>query len=54
MTIDSLFNISQEVILITGVSGQLGNEYAKACLQRGGHVVGLDLQQSLGSIALSK
>ena len=54
MTIDTLFNINQEIILITGVSGQLGNEYAKACLQRGGHVAGLDLQQSLASDALSK
>jgi NAD(P)-dependent dehydrogenase (short-subunit alcohol dehydrogenase family) len=53
MIIDPLFNISQEVILITGVSGQLGNEYAKAFLQRGGRVAGLDLQQSLASDALS-
>jgi len=35
MSADSLFDVSREVVLITGVSGQLGNEYAKAFLQRG-------------------
>ena len=53
MIFDPLFDISQEVILITGVSGQLGNEYAKACLLRGGRVAGLDLHPSLASDALS-
>ena len=53
MIFDPLFDISQEVILITGASGQLGNEYAKACLQRGGRVAGLDLNRSLASDALS-
>ena len=54
MNYDPLYDISQEIIIITGVSGQLGNEYAKACLQRGGRVAGLDLFQSLTSETLSE
>ena len=54
MNIDPLFDITQEIIVITGVSGQLGSEYAKACLQRGACVAGLDLQRSLGSEELGK
>jgi len=53
MIFDPLFDISQEVIIITGASGQLGNEYAKACLFRGGRVAGLDLRTSLASDELS-
>ncbi len=53
MTFDPLFDISQEVIVITGASGQLGNEYARACLQRGSRVAGLDLHQSPAGEALS-
>jgi NAD(P)-dependent dehydrogenase (short-subunit alcohol dehydrogenase family) len=40
---DSLFDVGQECVLITGVSGQLGAEYAKAFLARGAKVVGLDV-----------
>jgi NAD(P)-dependent dehydrogenase (short-subunit alcohol dehydrogenase family) len=46
MTTDSLFDVSPEIVLITGVSGQLGIEYAKAFLQRGARVVGLDVRPS--------
>ena len=46
MSSDQLFDVSDEIALITGVSGQLGSEYAKALLQRGASVVGLDLQSS--------
>jgi len=53
MSPDSLFDISHEVVLITGVSGQLGNEYAKAFLQRGARVAGLDIQPSVVNDALS-
>ncbi len=53
MTTDTLFDVSGEIILITGVSGQLGGEYAKAFLDRGAHVVGLDLRPSAGSEALA-
>ena len=40
---DALFDVSQECALITGVSGQLGAEYANAFLKRGAKVVGLDI-----------
>jgi NAD(P)-dependent dehydrogenase (short-subunit alcohol dehydrogenase family) len=42
---DSLFDVSEECVLITGISGQLGGEYAKAFLERGAKVVGLDISQ---------
>jgi len=44
---DSLFDVSGEVVVITGASGQLGGEYAKAFLSRGSKVVGLDVRPSL-------
>lgn len=49
MTTDTLFDVSSEVVVITGVSGQLGSEYAKAFLANGASVVGLDLQSSTTS-----
>lgn len=39
----TLFDVSHEIVLITGVSGQLGLEYARAFLQRGARVIGLDV-----------
>lgn len=53
MTTDALFDVSQEIVLITGVSGQLGGEYAKAFMERGAHVVGLDVRPSPNSDALA-
>lgn len=50
---DSLFDVSQEIVLITGVSGQLGGEYAKAFLARGARVVGLDVRPSAASDRLA-
>lgn len=50
---DSLFDVSQELVLITGVSGQLGSEYAKAFLARGAKVIGLDIDPSARSDALA-
>lgn len=47
MTVDALFDVSQEIVLITGVSGQLGGEYARNFLERGACVVGLDIQAPL-------
>lgn len=41
-----LFDVSREIVLITGVSGQLGQQYARAFLERGACVVGLDLRRS--------
>lgn len=46
MSPDQLFDVSGEIVLITGVSGQLGGEYAKTFLQRGARVAGLDLRPS--------
>jgi len=51
--IDPLFDVSAEVVLITGVSGQLGAEYAKTFLQRGARVAGLDVMASERSAALA-
>ena len=53
MTIDSLFDVSQEVVLITGSSGQLGGEYVKIFLERGANVIGLDVRPSTDSDSLS-
>ena len=43
---DELFDVSREIVVITGVAGQLGIQYARAFLQRGATVFGLDLQLS--------
>lgn len=50
---DNLFDVSNEVVLITGVSGQLGAEYAKAFLSRGSKVLGLDIGPTARSDALA-
>ncbi len=49
MTTDPLFDVSQQVVLITGVSGQLGISYASALLARGARVAGIDIHQSAES-----
>lgn len=46
MSPDQLFDVSREIVLITGVTGQLGGEYAKAFLHRGARVAGLDVRRS--------
>ncbi len=46
---DELFDVAQEVVLITGASGQLGNEYTRTFLERGACVVGLDTHLSCQS-----
>lgn len=43
---ENLFDVGHEVVAITGVSGQLGLQYADAFLRRGACVAGLDLQTS--------
>jgi NAD(P)-dependent dehydrogenase (short-subunit alcohol dehydrogenase family) len=53
MTADPLFDVSQQIVLITGVSGQLGGEYAKAFLDRGARVAGLDVCELARSEALA-
>ena len=46
MIADTLFDVSREIVLVTGVAGQLGHEYARAFLARGACVVGLDIRPS--------
>jgi NAD(P)-dependent dehydrogenase (short-subunit alcohol dehydrogenase family) len=41
-----MFDLSNKIIVITGISGQLGLEYAKAFLDQGAKVVGLDLNSN--------
>ena len=43
---DSLFDVSDEIVVITGAAGNLGSAYAQAFLDRGAKVVGLDLSES--------
>ena len=52
MNFESLFDVSGEIVLISGAAGQLGVEYANAFVQRGARVVGLDLFPSKRSEAL--
>ncbi len=47
-----IFDLSNEVIVITGVSGQLGHEYAKCLLDQRATVVGLDLDSTKQDKAL--
>ncbi|MGD9850242.1 MAG: SDR family oxidoreductase [Nitrospirales bacterium] len=44
--LDPLFEVREEVVLITGVAGQLGAEYAQVFLERGARVVGVDILSS--------
>jgi NAD(P)-dependent dehydrogenase (short-subunit alcohol dehydrogenase family) len=46
MTKDKLFDVSNEIVLITGAVGQLGREYIKTFLKRGSKVIGLDIASS--------
>jgi NAD(P)-dependent dehydrogenase (short-subunit alcohol dehydrogenase family) len=50
---DVLFDVSQEIIVITGACGQLGQEYSKSLLERGACVVGVDIEASLSSEMLT-
>ncbi len=54
MNHEPLFNVSREIVAITGVSGQLGSQYAGAFLKRGAKVAGLDLINSDSCGALIK
>lgn len=46
---DKLFDVSNEIVIITGVCGQLGSEYAGAFLSRGASVAGLDMKSAEAS-----
>jgi NAD(P)-dependent dehydrogenase (short-subunit alcohol dehydrogenase family) len=41
-----MFDIKTEVVIITGVAGLLGANYARALLERGAKVIGLDIHHS--------
>jgi NAD(P)-dependent dehydrogenase (short-subunit alcohol dehydrogenase family) len=43
MQIENLFGVHKKVVVITGVSGQLGAEYAGAYLKNGAFVTGIDV-----------
>jgi len=43
---DSLFSVDKDVIVLTGVTGLLGIEYAKAFLERGARVYGIDIREN--------
>lgn len=43
---NSFFDVKNEIVVITGVSGQLGNSYANTFLNLGAKVYGLDMIQS--------
>lgn len=53
MISDSLFDVSGQLVVVTGVCGQLGNEYARAFLERGARVAGLDIRPTASSLALA-
>lgn len=53
MSHDALFDVSRDIVLITGVNGQLGGRYARAFLERGARVAGLDLRPPTGADALA-
>lgn len=48
MAVDTLFGVHDEIVLITGASGQLGSKYVEAFLARDAKVVGLDLRSTPG------
>jgi len=51
---DRLFDVADEVVAITGISGQLGFQYAKTFLERGARVLGLDKAESTEARELSR
>lgn len=48
----SSFDVSNEIVVITGVSGQLGNSYANTFLNLGAKVFGVDMRKSSDSMKL--
>ena len=45
--VSGLFDVSQETVLITGTSGQMGSEYSRAFCEQGAKVFGLDISSSI-------
>lgn len=52
MNTKTMFDVSGEIVLITGVCGQLGSAYAKTFLDSGAKVVGLDMRPGTQSEVL--
>lgn len=48
----SMFNVRDEIVVITGVSGSLGSEYASTFLKSGSKVAGLDISSSQATAEL--
>lgn len=51
---DQQFDVSDRIVVVTGAAGQLGAQYARAFLQRGASVAGIDLQDSGRAAELAK
>ena len=49
---NSLFDISKEMIVVTGVNGILGNEYANYLLMQNATVIGVDLNKNQKTLDL--
>jgi len=46
---DHLFNIDDQVVVITGALGQLGRQFSRTLLERGARVAALDLPEALAT-----
>lgn len=49
-----MFDVSNEVVIITGSSGQLGYEYSKLFLSLGADVIGIDIKDPAKNLAIEK
>jgi len=54
MQMDPLFDMSHQTVIVTGVAGQLGEQYARAFLSRGARVSGVDLKAAAVTEKLKK
>jgi NAD(P)-dependent dehydrogenase (short-subunit alcohol dehydrogenase family) len=52
MVADPLFDVRNDIVVITGAAGQLGNSYVRSFLERGARVAAIDLRASPGLEAL--
>ncbi len=49
-----MFDVSKEIIIITGSSGQLGSEYSECFVSQGCKVIGIDIKNSDQNLKLEK
>jgi len=49
-----MFDVSKEIVIITGSSGQLGSEYSKLFVSLGAKVIGIDINNSDINVNLEK